>query len=250
MRRLGFTLIELLVVVAIIALLIAILLPSLSKARDTAKLVACGSNQRQIVTAMMIYGHDNHNMFPFQDARGSQFAKTHALTIQSHRPNWIWSTWPYINKQLNVLSCPSIEDTLSPSDAFYPTEEDYFGYVMNGVISQFGGNHTRYTADIAVTQDDPFIENGAILRPHWAYESEPSLSDAGWSGWMRFGIGTDISFTPHEGKVLSFLDGHSAYVRHEELTSRQFGLLINGQDAKEPEVSGYNNAAPIGTVIR
>ncbi len=59
MRRRGFTLIELLVVVAIIALLIAILLPSLGRARDTAKTVRCASNLKQMYTGIMLYEAQN-----------------------------------------------------------------------------------------------------------------------------------------------------------------------------------------------
>ncbi len=71
MRKKGFTLIELLVVVAIIALLIAILLPSLNRAREQAKRSTCSSNLRQIFTAMYEYSGDNKGMFPMLPGEGT-----------------------------------------------------------------------------------------------------------------------------------------------------------------------------------
>lgn len=64
-RGLGFTLIELLVVVAIIALLISILLPSLSKARAQARSTLCASRLSQLTKAMLIYAGDFDDVPPF-----------------------------------------------------------------------------------------------------------------------------------------------------------------------------------------
>jgi len=55
----AFTLVELLVVIAIIAILIAILLPVMKKAKEAANTVTCMSQQRQIMTAMMMYAQEN-----------------------------------------------------------------------------------------------------------------------------------------------------------------------------------------------
>jgi len=63
-RRSGFTLVELLVVIGIIALLIAILLPSLHKARETAIRTACASNLRQIHAGVVMYANENRGWLP------------------------------------------------------------------------------------------------------------------------------------------------------------------------------------------
>ena len=62
--RSAFTLVELLVVIGIIAVLIGILLPSLSIARQAAKSTQCMSNLRQLVTASTVYSTDNKNVWP------------------------------------------------------------------------------------------------------------------------------------------------------------------------------------------
>ena len=65
MPRRAFTLIELLVVVSIIALLIAILLPALSQAREVSKAVACGANLKQMGVCVTFYAGDNKQYLPY-----------------------------------------------------------------------------------------------------------------------------------------------------------------------------------------
>ncbi|HVP10186.1 MAG TPA: prepilin-type N-terminal cleavage/methylation domain-containing protein, partial [Phycisphaerae bacterium] len=63
----GFTLIELLVVIAIIALLLSVLLPALSLAREQGRTVKCGANLEQIGTALSICQNEYNNFYPYWD---------------------------------------------------------------------------------------------------------------------------------------------------------------------------------------
>jgi prepilin-type N-terminal cleavage/methylation domain-containing protein len=103
--RRGFTLIELLVVVAIIALLIAILLPSLGAARERAKKAACLANLHGIGSAMHIYANENRDVLPqpmvFMDP-----VDTKTVLVDVFFTN-------YLSKGPKLLFCPSDQNKMS-----------------------------------------------------------------------------------------------------------------------------------------
>ena len=95
--RNGFTLIELLVVVAIIGILMAILLPVLSRTRDSARGAACASNLKQIIMGLVMYANENSDEFPSDTTYIGVSPAMKALNL----------IYPqYVNNK-GVFNCPS-----------------------------------------------------------------------------------------------------------------------------------------------
>jgi prepilin-type N-terminal cleavage/methylation domain-containing protein/prepilin-type processing-associated H-X9-DG protein len=124
-RNRGFTLIELLVVIAIIAILAAMLLPALSKAKVRAQAVQCMNNSRQLMLAWRMYAEENRDVLPFGYAVGTAPDNRPYLWVKglidvnndSAQANWDFETtvkqgclWPFC-KSTSIFHCPGDPST-------------------------------------------------------------------------------------------------------------------------------------------
>lgn len=104
----GFTLVELLVVISIIALLLSILMPSLSAARENAKRVVCRSNQKQISLIVNLYSADNNGSLPWMEEGDSNWKKAVArFGVSGADSSRYYPIHTYFEDMTQILHCPS-----------------------------------------------------------------------------------------------------------------------------------------------
>jgi prepilin-type processing-associated H-X9-DG protein/prepilin-type N-terminal cleavage/methylation domain-containing protein len=177
--RLGaFTLIELLVVISIIALLAAMLLPSLAKAKDKGKSIVCASNQRQLALAAHTYCADNQDwMNPLEDyvfPNGDKVEITFRCIL-----------WDYVGRNPRIYDCPCEQravyaDGLSVSDAAY-----------GGFTLDDSRDWTRFYG-VADAKERSNASGIGIAGAHWKRQKDPAHSSQPKA--MAFGRATESGY--------------------------------------------------------
>jgi len=252
MRRHGFTLIELLVVVTIIALLVAILLPSLQSAREATRRVVCLSNQRQLTMSGIMYAGENRLIMPHADddpTHSGHIRFPYSWNIE----RFVNPIEPYVNKIENV-SCPSWPGQ-TPAQ---PTSDSPF-------IPGHEGDYISHILWLPGKDEntDFWLEQRPSAPPvKWTNARSNQIVTADWNIYWQSGINpqlTTFGYTNHgvdgggeypgslteyvravEGSNRTYVDGHGEWV-----TPAKMGA-DNGPMTDLPLEARYTHTLPAG----
>jgi prepilin-type N-terminal cleavage/methylation domain-containing protein/prepilin-type processing-associated H-X9-DG protein len=216
----GFTLVELLVVIGIIALLISILLPSLSRAREQAKQVQCLSNIRELGNAFVMYLNENKNTFPRpaveqQPEDWIYWEKTRDLS-DSAIAKYLSSNRPV---NASYFRCPSDDWSLRVNG--YP-----YSYSVNYLICRLSAK--GFSGVYGAGETNNCMRITEIVNPANKIliidESADTLDDGCWAWQQSFGSGKKVMSNRHDRSKeaitnpragrgnAGFADGHAEFV--------------------------------------
>ncbi|MDD3695267.1 MAG: type II secretion system protein [Lentisphaeria bacterium] len=170
-----FTLIELLVVIAIIALLAAMLMPALAKARRKAREITCRSNLRQSNLAVMLYANDNDDYYP--------------LSETEHNPH---------KETLQLLN---VYDNEARLRTFYCPEEEF--------LEMFASNPNAGTPPGGVDSVTNTAENrsiGNISYIYWSFRTNKVSEDGTWRNPNDFIPRQLLETSPNPAKLWVWCD--------------------------------------------
>ncbi len=132
-KKRAFTLIELLVVVAIIALLISILLPSLSRARELSKRLVCGANLKGLGTACKIYANDYYEQWPLVPFDHGQITNKKGIKYVGEIRE-VEGKLPTLAR--NIISETEDENEYDGPSTALSTTRCYWMFIRNGDVTQ------------------------------------------------------------------------------------------------------------------
>jgi prepilin-type N-terminal cleavage/methylation domain-containing protein/prepilin-type processing-associated H-X9-DG protein len=219
----GFTLIELLVVIAIIAILAAMLLPVLGRAKAKAEGISCINNLKQLQIAYSMYPTDHANKLVFNGGGMSvemtswvtgwlnwnQGVPAGANTNQSYLVDG--ALGPYVGKNLGVYKCPAdrIPSTVGPRVRSISMNGFVGGYTQRDVYG--------YTTYRIFLKETDFTRPGPSMTWIFLDEHPDGINDGLFgmrmpaaTAWPRAAIWDDVPASYHNGACgFSFADGHA-----------------------------------------
>jgi len=226
----GFTLVELLVVIGIIALLVSILLPTLSRARESGKRTQCLSHLRQVGMGLVMYVSEWKGKSPPQANSVADFLDP---AVMAKNPSWLSALMPYVKNDRRLYWCPDAAE-LTWSGGGNPTDLSKTNYMANAAVFNRKVTGIKRSSEIIYVQEDRFLWNTSWLRPSLTSKNPDKFSQ--WH-FLNGSFGEEYCSVHNQGGNLLYVDGHAAWRLHKELTPKDFALTggagVTGKDSDD-----------------